>query len=55
MRIVRTAESVVVCPECEALWREGVAIDAQSLLDMQTYLRTNGLRGEWTELVDEIT
>lgn len=55
MRIVRTVEFVIVCPECEALWRDGAAIDPQSFVDMQTCLQTLGLRGDWADLVDEIT
>ncbi len=54
MRVVRTKDAVVVCPECEALWPEGVPFAAEAPTDMQTYLRQHGLRGEWTELAEEI-
>jgi hypothetical protein len=42
-----TAEQIVVCPECEAVWqRPGVA--AADFVDLSTFLRARGLSEEFT-------
>jgi hypothetical protein len=51
MRHRRSGEIVFVCEECEALWREGQAIENTGFQDLQAYFRAKGQSGDWSEMV----
>jgi hypothetical protein len=44
-----TGERVKVRDECNALWRDS-AIRRDNLLDLTTYLESQGIRGDWNAL-----
>ena len=46
----RNMQLVRVCEECEALWLDNQPVSVTHFLDMQTYLQSLGLKGEWSEL-----
>jgi len=48
--IKATGEKVVVCDECEALWKDGEPIVLETSVGMSTYLKSLGLEGTWNEL-----
>jgi ribosomal protein S27AE len=52
--IVATDERIVVCDDCEALWKEDVFVASNKFVDMSTYLESQGLKGGGNELrIDE--
>lgn len=48
--IVATGEQVVVCDECEALWKKDVDISEDTCVGLSSYLKSLGLLGRWAEL-----
>jgi uncharacterized protein (DUF983 family) len=49
-RVRATGQLVRVCEECEALWSDKVPVAESNFEDMATYLRSIGLKGEWSEI-----
>lgn len=51
VRVMDLDEVVYLCDECNAMWHNKEHISAHTFKDYQTYVRSKGLKGAWSELM----
>ena len=53
-KIIKNEENILICEECDAIWRSESEFKENSSQDFSQYVKNIGLEGLWTELkIDE--